>query len=108
MTDYHMVGGAGSVRRRVRYLGIRTPLNAPPTVEILEQDVILLTDGGEAVLLDLGACPIGDFDVTESFPTRSLETDAMTGETATVGQVMELIYSWVRHKQTVRDAAEAT
>jgi len=95
----------GETRTRTRYIGIRTPHDAPPQIESLEQEVIR-TATGERVLADLGNVPTGAFDVTESFPVRDPSTDAETGDTATVGQALALIYSWVRAKQLARDAAE--
>ena len=96
----------GEQRRRCRYLGIRTPLGQPPQIEILEQEVIR-TQVGERVLEDLGNVPVGAFDPAETFPVRDPETDAETGQTASVGQAFALIYSWVRKQQLARDQAAA-
>jgi hypothetical protein len=109
MTNYAPTTAAGQFRRRCRYLGIRVPLDSAPAVEILEQDVVRLLDAttgqinGEVVLRDLGTCQSGAFDPSESFEVRDPTTDATTGDTATVAQAFQLIYSWVRHKQTLRD-----
>jgi hypothetical protein len=92
----------GQTRRRTRYIGIRLPLDAAPSVEVLEQDVVRLTDG-ERILADLGSLPTGTFDPAETFPVRDPATDALTGDTASVGQAHALIYSWVRAKQLARD-----
>ena len=96
----------GETRRRTRYIGIRLPLDALPTVEVLEQDVVRLADA-ERVLADLGNLPTGSFDPAEQFPVRDPTTDALTGDTASVGQAHALIYSWVRAKQIARDEQEA-
>jgi hypothetical protein len=62
---------------------------------------------GEVVLRDIGTCPSGAFDPAESFEVRDPNTDSTTGGTATVSQAFQLIYSWVRHKQTIRDGTGA-
>jgi hypothetical protein len=95
----------GDTRTRTRYIGIRTPHDAPPQIEILEQEVVR-TAAGERVLADLGNVAVCAFDVTESFAVRDPSTDAEIGDTATVGDALVLIYSWVRAKQLARDAAE--
>jgi hypothetical protein len=95
----------GDTRRRTRFIGIRTPLSGVPSVEVLEQDVVRLTDG-ERVLADLGHLPVQAFDPAQTFELRDPETDALLGSQATVGQTMALIYSWVRDQQTKRDAAQ--
>jgi hypothetical protein len=107
----------GDIRRRTRYIGIWTPgdertfaeiaanpAGAPkPSIEVLEQDFVRLADR-EKKLTDLGSVPVGAFDPSESFPVRDPTTDELIpGATATVGQAMALIYSWVRAKQTARD-----
>ena len=106
MTDYAPTVNPGDTRRRTRYIGIRTPLNVAPTVEVLEQDVIR-TKTGEAVLADLGSFPT-PLDLAEVFPLRNPVDDSLTGDTATAAQAMALIYSWVRAKQLARDAATPT
>jgi hypothetical protein len=106
MPNYAPTQNPGDTRRRTRYIGIRTPLDAVPQVEVLEQDVVRLASG-EVVLADLGNCPVSPFDPAETFDVRDPGTDATTGTTATVGQAMALIYSWVRKQQLARDAATA-
>lgn len=106
MTIYAPTITPGDQRRRTRFIGIRTPLGQAPQIEILEQEVVR-TQAGERVLEDLGNVPVGAFDPAETFPVRDPETDAETGQTASVGQAFALIYSWVRKQQLARDAAEA-
>lgn len=106
MPNYAPIVAPGDQRRRTRFISIRTPLGQVPQVEVLEQEVIL-TAAGERVLEDLGALPVGPFDPAESFPLRDPETDALLGQTGTVGQTHAMIYSWVRAKQLARDLAEA-
>ena len=103
---YAPTSNPGDTRRRTRYIGIRTPLNAAPCVEVLEQDVVRLA-AGEVALEDLGNLPVGEFDPAETFQLRHPETDALLGGTATVGEAMALIYSWVRAKQIARDESQA-
>jgi hypothetical protein len=93
----------GDTRRRVRYIGIRTPLGAPPQIEILEQDVIR-TAAGERVLEDLGNVPVGPFNPGQEFPLKDPQTDADLGDTAMVADALVLIHSWVRQQQALRDA----
>jgi hypothetical protein len=105
-TNYAPTQTPGDTRRRCRFIGIRTPLNSVPQIEVLEQDVVRIASG-EAVLADLGNLPIATFDPSETFDVRDPNTDALTGTTATVGQAMALIYSWVRKQQVARDQATA-
>lgn len=114
MTTYAPTKKPGETRRRMRYLGIWTPLDtrtdeekaneisAPmPVIEVLEQDAVRLADR-EAVLSDLGALPVGAFDLSEVFPLRDAQ-DRLTGETSTVADLEQRLRSWVRQKQTQRD-----
>jgi hypothetical protein len=102
--NYTPTQAPGDTRRRCRFIGIRTPLDSVPQIEVLEQDVVRITSG-EVVLADLGLCPVAPFDLGETFDVRDPDTDALTGTTATVGQAMALIYSWVRKQQLARDSA---
>lgn len=110
----------GDVRFRTRYIGIwvpgderpfaeqaANPAGAPlPTIQVLEQTFVRLADR-ERKLEDLGDLAGTTFDPAEVFPLRDLATDAeIPGQTATAGQAMAILYAWVRHKQTLRDAAE--
>ena len=104
-TNYAPTQNPGDTRRRTRFIGIRTPLDALPQVEVLEQDVVRLP-AGEVVLTDLGPCPVAPFDPASTFDLRDPSTDALTGTTATVGQALALIYSWVRKQQLARDSAQ--
>jgi hypothetical protein len=119
MTDYAPTVNPGDTRRRCRFIGIRVPLDTrtnaekaaniqapPPQVEVLEEDVIR-TAQQERVLEVLGNLPVGTFDLSETFPILNPENDGALGGNATVGQAFTLIHSWVRHKQTLRDTAEA-
>jgi len=118
MTTY-IASNPGDIRRRTRFIGIWTPgdertfaeiaadpAGAPkPSIEVLEQDFVRLADR-EKKLTDLGGVPVGSFDPSESFPLRDPTTDELIPDaTATVGQTMALIYSWVRAKQVQRDEA---
>jgi hypothetical protein len=103
MTNYSPTINPGDIRRRTRYIGIRTALNTLPSIEVLEQDVILISEG-EVVLRDMvGSLPIEGFDPQETFELRNPETDELTGSISSVGEAMALIYSWVRSKQLLRD-----
>ena len=119
MTNYSPITNPGEVHRRTRYIGIRTPLDrrtdaekangapAPmPLIEVLEQDAVRLLER-EEVLADLGSLPVSAFNQTNNFPIRDPVTDEPTGQTATEGEAMALIYSWVRAQQLARDAQEA-
>ena len=109
MPVYAPTPNPGDQRRRTRYLGIRIPHNAPPTVEILEQEIIRAKDG-ERILEDLNGFSVvmTEGELAADFPIRDPETDAeIPGQTATGAQAFALIYSWVRAKQLARDAKES-
>ncbi len=118
MTEYAISNNPGSVRRRTRYIGIRIPLDIrtdqekidgvspqPPSIDILEQDVVRIANC-EKVIQDLSQIPNTTFDPNEVFDVRNPNTDELLGTTATVGEAMTLIYSWVRKKQIDRDNAQ--
>jgi hypothetical protein len=102
--NYSPTVNLGDTRRRTRYIGISTNLDSLPTVEVLEQDIVKLS-GGEVVLRNLGNLKVSAYNPDEEFDIRNPETDELTGSTATVGQAMALIYSWVRKNQLLRDQA---
>jgi hypothetical protein len=94
----------GDERRRVRYIGIRTPLGAVPIVDVLEQQVIRGKDG-EKVLDDLAGFST-QFDAEEVFDVLSPDDDSLTGQTATGAEAFALVYSYIRAQQFKRDQNE--
>ncbi len=108
----------GDTRTRCRYLGIWNPLNAAPSIDILEQEVVRLADG-ETVLRDTNGITGVRLDGS-AFTLRDPATDAplapeacaaiaaaIAAGTATDAMAMVLVYSWTRYQQEARDAREA-
>lgn len=110
-TSYAPTATPGDTRRRSRYIGIRIPHDAAPTVEVLEQDVIKLKDGTEKVLQDLGPVAgiplIAGLAIAETFPARNPITDEIIPDKfVTAGDAFAVVYAVVRGWQLARDAQE--
>lgn len=111
-TKYDPTVNPGDTRLRSRYIGIRVPPNAYPTVEVLEQTVIRTKDGVEKILEDLGA--VAGIPVLDSaalavqYPARNPVTDEIIpGKFTTPGDAFAAVYDVVRGWQLARDAKEA-
>lgn len=112
MPSYAPTVNPGDTRLRTRYVGIRVPYNAPPTVEALEQVVIKLKDGNEKVLEDLGAITgIPALDQTAMLRVVALRDpvtdEVVDGQTIRIYEAFQAIYSVIRQWQLDRDAKEA-
>ena len=107
MNTYSPTINPGDERTRCRYFGAQLPNGAAPSIQVIEEQVVRRLNGTESHIADLGNLATGTFDPEEMLALRDPETDALTGDSASVGQAFALIYSWVRHKQTQRDEADA-
>jgi hypothetical protein len=98
------------VRTRSQKQTIVTPSGGIPSIEICEQEMILVEGKGEAVLSETPAFSVAltAEELAESFPLLSLEDDSELGATMTGEQVMVAYYSFVRNRQKRRDAAQST
>lgn len=113
MTTYAPTVNPGDTRRRSRYIGIRIPHNAAPTVEVLEQDMVRLASGSEKVLEDLGAVAgipvLTPEALAVQYPARNPVTDEIIPDQfVTAGDAFAVVYAVVRGWQLERDAAGAT
>jgi len=111
-TPYEPTHSPGDTRLRSRYIGIRVPPNAYPTVEVLEQTVIRTKDGVEKILEDLGAVTgIPTLDpaaLAVQYPARDPATDQIIdGKFVSAGDAFACVYAVVRGWQLARDAVEA-
>jgi hypothetical protein len=107
---YDKTVAPGQVRTRSQKQTIVTPPGGIPSIEICEQEMILVEGKGEAVLSETPAFSVAltAEELAESFPLLSLEDDSELGATATGEQAMTAYYSFIRKCQKRRDAAQST
>ena len=100
----------GQVRTRSQKQTIVTPSGGIPSIEICEQEMILVEGEGEAVLRETPAFSVAltAEELAESFPLLNPADDSDLGATMTGEQVMVAYYSFVRNRQKRRDAAQST
>jgi hypothetical protein len=94
--------------KRVRHIDIRNPPVGLPSVNILEAEAVAL-NGTKVHLNEHGSIDvrIDAAAQAEVFPILNPADDQPLGGTASGAQLMALIYSWARHQQGKRDAAQA-
>jgi hypothetical protein len=100
----------GQVRTRSQKQTIVTPSGGIPSIEICEQEMVLVEGKGEAVLSETPAFSVAltAEELAESFPLLNPANDSDLGATMTGEQVMAAYYSFVRKCQKRRDAAQST
>ena len=107
---YDKTVAPGQVRTRSQKQTIVTPSGGIPSIEICEQEMILVEGKGEAVLSETPAFSVAltAEELAESFPLLNPADDTELGTTMTGEQVMVAYYSFVRNRQKRRDAAQST
>ena len=114
--DLHMRGKydepilPGQKRTRSQKQTVVTPSGGIPSIEICEQEMILVEGEGEAVLRETPAFSVAltAEELAESFPLLNPADDSELGATMTGEQAMAAYYSFIRKCQKRRDAAQST
>lgn len=108
MSKYDPTTNPGDMRTRARYVGIRTPNGATPSVEVLEEQ-IALAGGQELTVGQAGGIrvAIDETELARVIELRNPLDDSLTGHSLTVAEIHAGVYSFVRAHQELRDAAEA-
>jgi hypothetical protein len=107
---YDKTVAPGQVRTRSQKQTIVTPSGGIPSIEICEQEMILVEGKGEAVLSETPAFSVvlTAEELAESFPLLNPANDSDLGATATGEQAMSAYYSFIRKCQKRRDATQST
>ena len=99
----------GQKRTRSQKQTVVTPSGGIPSIEICEQEMILVDGEGEAVLRETPAFSVAltAEELAESFPELDMD-DIPTGRTITGYEAMIAYRSFIRKCQKRRDDAQST
>jgi hypothetical protein len=100
----------GQKRTRSQKQTIIIPSGGIPSIEICEQEMILVDGEGEAVLRETTSFSVDltAEELAEAFPLLNPADDSELGATMTGEQVMAAYYSFIRKCQKRRDASQPT
>ena len=107
---YDQTVAPGQVRTRSQKQTIVIPSGGIPSIEICEQEMVLVEGKGEAVLSETPAFSVAltAEELAESFPLLNPADDSELGATMTGEQAMAAYYSFIRKCQKRRDVAQST
>lgn len=102
MADYKEQAVSGKRWQRASRIVIRLPFGQAPTMLVDEESIT--EAGGQAHVTPIQATNLFmQFDPVRTFPLRNPITDELTGDNGAHADLQVLLYSLVRHMQTLRD-----
>ena len=93
----------GGTRTRAERITIDLPVGQLPIIRVVEQEVVLLSDGTEAPKVGVTRTLSFQFDPTKEFAERNSETDELTGEVKVSSALFNDVYGYIRQAQTDKD-----
>ena len=100
----------GQKRTRSQKQTVVTPSGGIPSIEICEQEMVLVDGEGEVVLRETTAFSVAltAERLAKPFQLRNPVDDSLLGQEVTGNQAIAFYYSFIRDCQLERDAAQVT